>query len=44
MSTVNFHRPIKAFNTVNEQIFLKKPKLYGVSGNNYSCFGNYLSN
>ena len=34
---MNFHRPIKSN-------FLKKLKFHGVSGNNYSWFGNYLSN
>ena len=32
----------KVFNTINHQILLKKLKLYGVTGKNFSFFENYL--
>ena len=34
----------KEFDIVNHHILLKNLKLYGVTGNNYSWFENYLSN
>ena len=35
---------MKAFDTVDHSILIKKLKLYAVKGNNLKCFESYLSN